>query len=58
MYDDVAKSVLGFGQKIIEGFADICMMPSVVSKHDLVLRVQDRDFYSCGTDIDSKGIIF
>ena len=37
-----------------ECFADICKMSLIIGEKQMILRVQNCDFDSCGTDVDSQ----
>ena len=44
----------GFLKKGCKGFLNIGIMALVIGKKDMMLRVQKRNFYSGGTNVDSQ----
>ena len=53
-----AQFFVGFPEQMGKCFLDVCKMALVIGKEKLVLFVEDRNFNSSGTDVDSKSIFF
>ena len=53
-----AQFFVGFPEQMGKCFLDVCKMALVIGKKKLVLFVEDRNFNSSGTDVDSESIIF
>ena len=51
-----AQFFVGFPEQMGKCFLDVCKMALVIGKEKLVLFVEDRNFNSSGTDVDSKSI--
>ena len=53
-----AQFFVGFPEQMGKCFLDVCKMALVIGKKKLVLFVEDRNFNSSGTDVDSESIFF
>ena len=53
-----AQLFVCFPEQVGKGFLNVCKMALVIGKEKLVLFVEDRNFNSGGTDVDSESIFF
>ena len=53
-----AQLFVCFPEQVGKGFLNVCKMALVIGKEKLVLLVENSDFDSCGTDVDSESIFF
>lgn len=51
-----AQLFVCFPEQVGKGFLNVCKMALVIGKEKLVLFVEDRNFNSGGTDVDSESI--
>ncbi len=53
-----AQLFVCFPEQVGKSFLNVCKMALVIGKEKLVLFVEDRNFNSGGTDVDSESIFF
>ena len=51
-----AQLFVCFPEQVGKGFLNVCKMALVIGKEKLVFFVEDRNFNSGGTDVDSESI--
>ncbi len=52
-----AQLLSGLDKKVGKCFLDVGKMPLVVGETDIVLLIQNGNFYSGGTDVDSQSVL-